>query len=300
MPLDHLLLDRLLRRQAGVVAVRQAAAHGVSPRTLQRWAAERGWERLHPGVYLAAGHRRTDEVRLRAAWLWAGEQSTVSGRAAAFWHGMAPAAPAVVEITVAARTKPRPQPGLRLVRRDLSRLDRVGLRGIRLTAHALTVLETAATSADGSAFLDRAPQRHVSFTALYQAYCRNLGRPASRTAYRLLVAAADGADSAAERLLVGLLRGAGIGGWVLGHPFAAYRIDLAFVAARVAVEVDGWAWHSDVDRFRADRRKGNALVAAGWDLLRFTWHDLTTEPHRVLAEITHALGRGLVIIEAGT
>lgn len=42
------MLDDLLRRQAGLVAVRQAQAHGVSPRTLQRRAAEAGWERLHP------------------------------------------------------------------------------------------------------------------------------------------------------------------------------------------------------------------------------------------------------------
>jgi len=30
-------------------------------------------------------------------------------------------------------------------------------------------------------------------------------------------------------------------GWTLGHPFERWRIDLAFPAAMVAVEVDGWA-----------------------------------------------------------
>ena len=53
--------------------------------------------------------------------------------------------------------------------------------------------------------------------------------------------------------------------------------------------MDGWAWHVDVERFRADRRKGNAVTAAGWDLLRFTWHDLDGEPARTVAEITAAL-----------
>ena len=86
-----------------------------------------------------------------------------------------------------------------------------------------------------------------------------------------------------------ILRDAGIGGWVLGCPFGPYRIDLAFPAAMVAIEVDGWAWHVDAERFRADRRKGNALVRAGWDLLRFTWHDLDGRPGEVLAEIVETL-----------
>ena len=103
------------------------------------------------------------------------------------------------------------------------------------------------------------------------------------------MAAADRADSAAERLLVRLLREAGIGGWVLGHPLGPYRIDLAFPAARVAVEVDGWAWHVDPERFRNDRRKGNFITRSGWDLLRFTWHDLDGRPAASIAEIGEAV-----------
>ena len=88
---------------------------------------------------------------------------------------------------------------------------------------------------------------------------------------------------------VALLRAAGITGWVLGHPFGKYRIDIAFPEALLAIEIDGWAWHMDVDRFRADRHKGNALVRARWDLLRFTWHDLTNRPDYVVGEIRAAL-----------
>ena len=86
-----------------------------------------------------------------------------------------------------------------------------------------------------------------------------------------------------------ILREAGLGGWVLGHPFGPWRVDLAFPHHRVAVEVDGWAWHVDADRFRADRRKQNVLVRAGWDPLRFTWHDLAGHPAEVVAEIRATL-----------
>jgi very-short-patch-repair endonuclease len=203
---------------------------------------------------------------------------------------MLPDAPGRVELTVPHRQAPRPRPEVRLRRRVLAPADVVGLHGVRLTDKPLTALETAAAVPEGSAFLDRALQRHVSFERVYRAYCRNLGARGLARAGALLVVAADRADSAAERRLVGLLRAAGITGWVLGHPFGPYRIDLAFPAARVAVEIDGWAWHTEVDRFRSDRHKGNALVGAGWQLLRFTWHDLTNRPAYVVAQIRAALG----------
>jgi very-short-patch-repair endonuclease len=278
-------LDHLLRRQGGVVALHQAVALGMSTQTVQRKAREGSWERLHPAVYLVGGHRFTDEVRVRAAWLWAGEGATVSGAAAAYWHGLLDRAPEEVEVTVPRRHKPRRRSGVVVRRRDLAAVDRVGTRDIWVTDVALTVLETATTQPEGSVFLDRALQRRVRFPTVYRAFCRNMGRRGSSEAGRLLVAAADRADSAAERLLVRLLRDAGITGWVLGHPFGPWRIDLAFPQQKVAVEVDGWAWHVDAERFRNDRRKQNALVRDHWDPLRFTWHDLDGRPTEVVEEI---------------
>jgi very-short-patch-repair endonuclease len=283
-------LDHLLARQAGVVALHQAVACGLSASAVQRRVGRGGWRRLHPAVYLAGGHRLTDEVRVRAAWLWAGEETAVAGAAAAYWHGLLDRAPDEVEVTVPRRHGSRPPPGVRVRRRELDPLDRVGTRGLWLTALPLTVLETAAVLPDGAPFLDRALQRHVRFPTAYRAYCRSLGCRGSAAVGNLLVAAADRADSAAERLLVRLLRDAGVTGWTLGHPFGPWRVDLAFPAARVAVEVDGWAWHVDAERFRTDRRKQNALVRAGWVPLRFTWHDLVGRPQEVLAEIRAAVG----------
>jgi len=185
--------------------------------------------------------------------------------------------------------KPRPQPGIRVQRRDLHWNDRVQLHELWVTDKPLTALETAVALPDGSTFLDRALQKYVRFPTLYRAFCRNMGRSGSSTAGRLITAAADRAESAAERLLIALLRDAGITGWVLGHPHGDHRIDLAFPGAGVAIEVDGWVWHVDAERFRADRRKGNVLTRAGWDLLRFTWHDLDGRAQEVVAEIRETL-----------
>ncbi|MCO1658270.1 hypothetical protein KDL28_24720 [Pseudonocardia sp. S2-4] len=64
--------------------------------------------------------------------------------------------------------------------------------------------------------------------------------------------------------------------------------------------MDGWAWHQDVEHFRADRRKQNALGREGWLPLRFTWHDLTQHPTEVVAEIRAALTRALAHTDRGT
>jgi very-short-patch-repair endonuclease len=279
----------LVARQDGLVTDAQALDLGMAARTLRRRVRREGWARVAPGVLLVAGHPWNDRARVRASGLWAGSRGVVSGPAAAWWHGMLPTAPAQVELTVASRCGLRAREGMRIRHRDLDQRDVVAVSGIALTAKPLTALETAVAVRDGSAFLDRALQKHVGFAPLYRSYCRNLGAYGNARIAELLVAAADRADSAAERVIVGLLRGAGVTGWELGVPFGPWTIDLAFPDAKVAVEVDGWAWHVDVDRFRSDRHKGNAPVRAGWTVLRFTWHDLVNRPAYVVAEIRAAL-----------
>ncbi|MFP5021671.1 DUF559 domain-containing protein [Pseudonocardia phyllosphaerae] len=279
----------LVARQDGVVARRQALACGVSTRTIARRRGAGGWRELHPGVYLVAGHRLTADGRVRAAALWGGDDAVVSGIAAAYWLGMWERPPERIELTLPRRTDRPSRSGVRVRGRDLAPIDVGRHRGVAVTSAPLTVLQTAAAVPGGATFLDRALQRWVSFDALHQAHCRTLGSWGSRRSGELLVAAADRADSAAERRLLGLLRQAGVDGWVRALPFEEWAVDVAFPAERVAVEIDGWAWHVDVERFRNDRRKGNALVAAGWRLLRFTWDDLDRRPDMVVRRIRHAV-----------
>jgi very-short-patch-repair endonuclease len=278
----------LLARQDGLITVAQAVRRGLPERTLRRWT-QHGWRRPAPRVYLASGHRLSDRARVRTAGLWAGERGTVSGPAAAWWQGLLATAPAQITVTVPRQLGLRGYPGVRVRRRDLVLADRSRVNGIWCTAVPLTVLETAIVLPDGSAFLDRALQKHIRFEHVYQAYCRMVGAYGATRIRDLLTAAADRADSAAERLMLSILRGAGLTGWELGRPFQRWTIDFAFPDAKLAIEIDGWAWHTDVDRFRSDRRKGNALVGAGWQLLRFTWHDLVYRPHSVVAEIRAAI-----------
>ncbi|MET0191218.1 MAG: type IV toxin-antitoxin system AbiEi family antitoxin domain-containing protein [Pseudonocardia sediminis] len=292
-----MLLDEILRHQAGVVTLAQVVACGLSADTAWRRVRSGAWTRLYPGVFLVGGHRLTAEVRIRAAALHAGathagDGPVVASASAAFWHGMLRDPGEILHVVVPPTSGLRSRPGLRVRRRIVDDADRVLVGGVAVTGPPRTALDTAvAMPTGGSVFLDRALQKHVRFPAVYRAYCRSLGSPGSAQAGRMITAAADGAESAAERLLVTILRRAGITGWTLGHRFGRYVVDLAFPGHRVAVEVDGWAWHVDVERFRADRRKGNDLVGAGWNLLRFTWHDLSETPADVVADIRAVLPR---------
>jgi very-short-patch-repair endonuclease len=285
-------VEEVLRRQAGVVGRDQALAAGMSPAAISARVAKGRWQTLHPGVYLASHCSVTDEARMWAAWLWAGPDATVSGVAAAWWYGMWDSCPSVVEVTVPRGRWPRARFGVRVSRRDLERLDRAEHQGVAVTAPEFTALEAAvALGEHGVRLLDRALQRHVSFGAVLRAHHRNIGRRGSRSAWKLLTVAGDRADSQAERVLKGLLRKARLSGWQRGHPVGGYEVDFAFVEERVAIEVDGWAWHSDPARFRHDRERQNNLVLSGWTVLRFTWHDLTQGADRVITTIRSALRR---------
>jgi very-short-patch-repair endonuclease len=164
-----------------------------------------------------------------------------------------------------------------------------------VTATALTVLDAAvALGAGGTRFLDRALQQHVDLEALRSAQSRHLGRRGSRAAGRLLARAADRAASEAERRMLALLRAAGISGWLVNHEvrLAGGRralLDIAFTDVRLAIEVDGWAHHEDVDRFVDGRARKRALVAEGWVVVEVTWHDLVEAPDRLVDELRRTL-----------
>lgn len=69
------------------------------------------------------------------------------------------------------------------------------------------------------------------------------------------------------------------------------RVDLAFPAARVAVEYDGRAVHEREDVFARDRQRQNALLGLGWVVLRYTAEDLRWRSGFVVDEIAAAVTR---------
>lgn len=73
----------------------------------------------------------------------------------------------------------------------------------------------------------------------------------------------------------------GAGTWIA-------RVDLALPDARLAVEYDGLGPHTANGAFSRDRARQNALVAAGWTVLRFTAADLR-RPGALVADVRAVL-----------
>lgn len=69
------------------------------------------------------------------------------------------------------------------------------------------------------------------------------------------------------------------------------RRDAVWASAKLVAEIDGYRWHSTRFRFEGDRRRDQELVAAGYRVLRFTWHQIKDGPEEVVATVAQALAQ---------
>jgi hypothetical protein len=63
------------------------------------------------------------------------------------------------------------------------------------------------------------------------------------------------------------------------------RLDAAYPDARVAVELDGAAFHGSREARERDLRRDTALAALGWVVLRFSYARLMADPEGCRREI---------------
>jgi very-short-patch-repair endonuclease len=282
------VLSDYLRRHDGVITLTGASEAGLSRRAVERRVTSGEWKRCGRGVYFVDDRPFTDAARIRAAVWGYGARAAASGMTAAWWHGLTQFAPAVVDVTTPRNSHGRRHPGTRVRRRDLEP-DVVVINDMRVTALALTVVEASTKRGGGAKLLDNALQRHTDINSLWRAHLRNKGRTGAPRSRMLLQAAGGGARSEAERLLHQILRRANITAWKANYRVGGYRVDVGFPGPKVAIEVDGFAFHSGPAEFQIDRERQNAIALLGWQVLRFTWLDLTEYPDRVAAVVRAAI-----------
>ena len=293
-------IAEIIARQDGVIARRQIIrAGGTAGQIRQRLESGR-WLIAHPSVYRSVEHQFTPAARIRAAGLWGGANAFLYGTAAAWWWGLPAKEPATVTVVTPLNEHRRSRAGVRAIRRQLHWDDRAWVRAAPVTSLALSVMVAGVEpGSDGPALIDRALQTKLRMSELRACYYRNLGMPGSAAVGHLVRAAADKTAAASERMFLGLLRSSAIRGWRVNYvwnpPDDERSIDVAFVRERLAIEIDGWAWHHSPDRFQRDRTKQNDLTLAGWTVLRFTWFDLTSNPELVV----HAVQQALLTARAG-
>lgn len=285
----------LTRRQAGLITRRQLLLCGVPEGTVDGWLRSGRLDRsAADGVYRLGGAPSTAG---ESAWFAVlSTRSPLSFVSAARWWDMPVDDDRLVHITRFGRRRLDWPDGVRVHRVAIDRASITRHRGLWVTTPAETVL-------DCMGWLPPVQARILADRALQQGWCgleqveRRLedspGRWGNRQIRRLSRHLGDQAHAESERTLHRLLRSGGITGWVPQWPFVAggrrFAIDVAFPEQRLAIEIDGYAYHSSDDRFQRDRTKQNALIAAGWRVLRFTWADLAERPSYVIAQILQLL-----------
>jgi very-short-patch-repair endonuclease len=63
--------------------------------------------------------------------------------------------------------------------------------------------------------------------------------------------------------------------------------DFCWPVHRLIVETDGWETHRTRAAFERDRRRDAALIADGWRVVRFTWHEQPAVIERRLRALLH-------------
>ncbi|GAA1839919.1 DUF559 domain-containing protein [Microlunatus capsulatus] len=284
--MDEAELGRALVAGGGVLRRQELAEH----RAALDWQLRSGrLVPLLPGTYALAEQAGEPAVRLRAVCVTHPDAVLVGGAAArlGFW----PTAPLPV-VEAALPVGLRPQPGYRWQRRRIPPELVVERGGLRWTDPALTAVELA-TEACAEAVDLALRTRSATLAGMHEALRLTRHRAGNAERARVLLDSRDEPWSEAERRAHRLLRAAGVTGWRSNLPVVVsgrtYYLDIAFRGARLAVEIDGRLHEDDDSLFESDRWRQNALVRAGWRVLRFTWAMLRDHPEEFVQEVRAAL-----------
>jgi very-short-patch-repair endonuclease len=288
--------DELAAGQHGVVTRAQLQEAGVPLHVIEHRVRTRRVRPLHRGVYLI-GPVLPPEARAMAAALACGTGAAVGHRTAAGLHRFAGDAGtrAPVEVVVP-RGHPRRMSGIRVHRTGSLRLAEVtAVRGIPVTTPARTLWDLAIgrTSREFERWL--AAALDVGVTTVRELLDFADHRPRSPASLRLRAVLGRGGTPAltrseAEERLMQLLKQAKLPGAVANVVVHGHEVDFYWPAARLVVEVDGYAFHGSRVRFEADRRRDSELIAAGLRVMRVTWRQITEEPLATVVRIARALG----------
>jgi very-short-patch-repair endonuclease len=274
---------------------------GGSDHTIRSKRQRGEWDSPFGGVYHHAAAPLTPHGTLRAAVLAAGPAAVASHTSAAWLWGLRDHPPPRPELSAPALSQHgRHEPGLVIHRsHDLHRSSVSQHHRIPTTKPVRVLVDLGASafclnSDDLAGALDRGlASKLVTIGALRKELDRvgRQGRRGPGPLRRLLeergyigVAHPSVLESKTLRLFrryhlpvpdVEFTTGA----------HGEYRLDFAFPALKLAVEVDGYVHHFAPDHARRDHARRNQLLRQGWLILVYTWLDVVREPARVAAEI---------------
>jgi very-short-patch-repair endonuclease len=229
-----------------------------------------------------AGAPETWEQQLLVACMAAGPEARASFGSAAALHGFEGFARVDLEITHFG-ARPCPMDGVVVHEStvfDVGHLSRIADVPVTSVARTLCDLTAVVPKWTVERAVDEALRRKIvrlADLAVVADLLEGRGRLRCTVMREILERRRPGfepGDSDPERRIAELLVRAGLPAPTLQHRVEVagrtYRIDLCYPELKIAIEYDGWDWHSGRRAFDEDRARANHLVILGYAVLRFT------------------------------
>ncbi|WNV76936.1 DUF559 domain-containing protein [Geodermatophilus sp. DSM 44513] len=291
-------------------ARRDRVTLATSSTSVSRWLTDGDVVLLHPGVLALPDRAGEWPVRARAAVLWA--RGPLSHLSALAVHQLVPARPGPLHVTVPADRWPRGAVGVTVHRTTLT-LETVGVNGLPVLDAARSLVDAWAWSCTPrrnpraasevpvvrQAVIEAVRTRAVDVDDLRAASAQQQRHSGRRELVELLDLVAGGCQSELEVFgVLHVLRDPRIPPFVQQHRVAlptgrTVYLDAAWPRLRVAVELDGAAFHGSREQRERDMRRDTALATLGWVVLRFSYRRLVTDPAGCRREIEAVLRRRL-------
>lgn len=293
-------IDRILRRQHGVISRTQAVEAGLSENQIQHRIQSGSWLRLTSGVYAPAASTPSWERQLNAALLGHPE-GIVAGLSAAHLLGFSNIRRGRPEILLPFEGNARSAIARVIRSRHFAMVARRTVEGWECSSPAETVLTLSLRwpYAKLERLIDDGLAQGLLAIHDFNPILDRLtfARQPGLKALRAIVGARSSdayqpPTSELERLLFRLLDHPQLPHYTRQLPIRyeslaatvdAYNEDWAMI-----VEGDGRRWHTRKADFELDRQRDNAAVAAGLVVVRFTWKDLRYDPAGCLKTLIEA------------
>ncbi|MQA34097.1 uncharacterized protein DUF559 [Modestobacter roseus] len=280
----------------------------ASSRSVGRWLAGGRLVRLHPGWVTAPGWADDWTVRAHAAVGYTG--GVLSHRSALAVHGALDHRPRRLDVTVGTDRRLRSTAGLAVHRGALPRSLIVS--GLPATTLARALVDSwagahrrsagpALIAEARAALLRSARERAISTAALGLELDRRPELPGRSGLVQLIALLERGCQSELE--VFGVLHVLSVPG--LPGCVQQYRVrlpdgrrvylDAAWPGVKLAIELDGAAFHGGREQRERDLTRDAALAARGWLVLRFSHARLTREPAECQAEIAAVYQQRLIL-----
>jgi hypothetical protein len=272
-------------QQWGVISRRQLLECGVSADAVKRWRADGKLHVIHRGVY-ALGHRSVPiEGRLVAAVLHGGAGSVLSHATAAWWWGIVPNEPKIIEVST--KSGAGSTEGVRV--HHPRHVRATTHRRFPITTLAQTLLDFAAHASLNALrrALAEVDYRRLLKIAEVEAVCghgrigsKKLRQALERHQPRLALTRSE-----LELLFFALCESAGIPPPQVNAQVSRMRIDMVWPEHGLAVELDGHEGHRTPAQIERDRRRELHARMAGYVVIRYTWSQVVFEPDLVVADL---------------